>query len=76
MDLGNPIEVVVHYLLIEGMTCLGRWDEFPMASALVCMLTQWTEPIVNHDLRLLACHDSLNYYVAWNLNLKRILSLR
>ena len=24
MDLGNPIETVVHHLLIEGMTCLGH----------------------------------------------------
>ena len=35
MDLGNPIEIVVHNLLIGGMTCLGRYDGFPMVSALV-----------------------------------------
>nr|CAN82426.1 hypothetical protein VITISV_043782 [Vitis vinifera] len=30
VDLGNPVETVVHHLLIEGMTCLGRRDGFPM----------------------------------------------
>ena len=38
MDLGNPIKIVVHYLLIEGMTCLGRRDGFPMVSALVYVM--------------------------------------
>ena len=32
MDLGNPIEVIMHYLLIKGMTCLAHQDEFPMVS--------------------------------------------
>ena len=35
MDLGNPIETVVHHLLIGGMACLGHQDEFPMVSVLV-----------------------------------------
>ena len=35
MDLGNPIEIVVHRLLIEEMTCLGYQDGFPMVSLLV-----------------------------------------
>ena len=30
MDLGNLVEIVVYYLLIRGMTCLGHWDGFPM----------------------------------------------
>ena len=60
---GNPIEVIAHYLLIRGMTCLDYPDEFPMVSALMCMVTQWIGPIVGHDARLLGCHDSLNYYV-------------
>ena len=38
MDLGNPIETVVHYLLIGGMTCLGHQDGFPMVSALVYVM--------------------------------------
>ena len=38
MDLGNPIETIMHHLLIGGMTCLGRWDEFPMVSALVYVM--------------------------------------
>ena len=32
MDLGNLVKIVVHHLLIEGMTCLDRWDGFPMVS--------------------------------------------
>ena len=49
MGLGNPLEVVVHHLLIGGMTGLGYWDEFPMVSALVCMVTHWTGPTMSHD---------------------------
>ena len=39
MGLGNPLEVVVHHLLIGGMTGLGYWDGFPMLSELVCVYT-------------------------------------
>ena len=53
MGLGNPLEVVVHHLLIGGMVGIGYWDEFPMVSTLVCMVTHWTGPMVSHDLRLL-----------------------
>ena len=35
MDLGNPVETVVHYLLIKMMTYLGRQDKFLMMSAIV-----------------------------------------
>ena len=35
MGLGNPLAVVVHYLLIKGITGLGYQDGFPMVSALV-----------------------------------------
>ena len=38
MDLGNLVEIVVHYLLIGGMTYLGRQDRFPMVSALVYVM--------------------------------------
>ena len=39
MGLGNPLEIVVHYLLIKGIVGLGYQDEFPIVSALVCMVT-------------------------------------
>ena len=38
MDLGNPIEIVVYHLLIGGMACFSRWDEFLMVSALVYVM--------------------------------------
>ena len=58
MGLGNPLEVVVHHLLIGEMVGLGYWDGFPMVSALVCMVTHWTGHTVSHDLRLSSSHDS------------------
>ncbi|RVW33146.1 hypothetical protein CK203_094845 [Vitis vinifera] len=39
MGLGNPLEIVVHHLLIGGMAGLSYWDGFSMVSALVCMTT-------------------------------------
>ena len=57
MGLGNPLEVVVHHLLIGGMTDLSYQDGFPMVSALVCMVTHWIGPTVSHDLRLSISHD-------------------
>ena len=30
MGLGNPLEAIVHHLLIGGMTSLSYQDEFPM----------------------------------------------
>ena len=38
MDLCNPLETVVHHLLMEGITCLDCWDEFPMVIALVYVM--------------------------------------
>ena len=38
MDLGNPFGVVFHHLLIREMASLGCRDEFPMKSALVCIV--------------------------------------
>ena len=38
MDLGNPFKVVVHYLLIRGMTGLDHRDRVPMVSSQVCMV--------------------------------------
>ena len=52
MDLGNPIETIVRYLLIERMTYLNHQSEFFMMSALVCTVTHWTGPTVNRDVRL------------------------
>ena len=57
MNLGNLFEGVVHYLLIGGMTSLGRWDRFSMVSALMCMVIHWTRPTMSHELRLSSSHD-------------------
>ena len=57
MGLGNPLEVVVHHLLIRGMVGLSYWDVLPMVSALVCMVTHWTRPTVSNDLKLSSNHD-------------------
>ena len=46
MGLGNPLEVVVHHLVIGGMVGLGYWDGFPMVSVLVCV---WLH--IGKDLR-------------------------
>ena len=40
MNLGIPIETIVHYLLIRGMIYLDRRDKFPMVGVLACMVTQ------------------------------------
>ena len=61
MDLDNLVETVVHYLLIGGMACLGRRDEFPMVNILVYMVTHWIRPRVNHDVRLSGFNDSPSY---------------
>ena len=39
MGLGNPLEVVLHYLLIREMIGLGHQNNFFMVSALVYMVT-------------------------------------
>ena len=57
MGLSNPLETVVYHLLIKGIIGLGYWDEFPMVSVLVCMVTHWTGVTVSHDLRLSSSHD-------------------
>ena len=38
MDLGNPVETIVHHLLIEGMTCLDHQDEFLMVSVIMYVM--------------------------------------
>ena len=35
----NSSKIIVHYLLIRGMTYLDDWDEFSMIRALICMVT-------------------------------------
>ena len=57
MGLGNPLEVVVHHLLIGWMVGLGYHDRFLMVSALVCMITHWIQPMMSHDLTLSSIHD-------------------
>ena len=37
MGLSNPLEVVVHHLLIGMMVGLSYRDRFPIVSALVCV---------------------------------------
>ena len=75
MGLNKPIETVVHYLLIEGMTYLSHQNKILIVSTLVSTVTYWTRSMINHDLRLSSCHDSSSYYTTLTLNLKKILSL-
>ena len=65
MDLGNPFDAIVHHLLIRGMVGVSYWDEVPMVSTLVCMITYGIWSIVSHDIRLLDSHDftKLLYYI-------------
>ena len=53
----NPFDIVVYYFLIGGMIGLSHWNEFQIVSALMCMVTYYTRPMVSHDLRLLGSHD-------------------
>ena len=57
MGIGNLLKVVVYHLLIGRMADLDYRDEFSMVSALICMVTHWTGPMVSHDLRLSSSHD-------------------
>ena len=52
MDLGNLVETIVHQLIIEGMTYLGRRDEFLRVSTLVYVMHIGLRPTANHDARL------------------------
>ena len=38
MDFGNLIEIVVHHLLIGGITFLNYLDEFPMVNTQVYVI--------------------------------------
>ena len=65
MGLGNPLEVVVHYLLIGGTSSPWPSGWSPRVSALVCMVTHWIGLIISHDLRLSSSYDftKLLHYV-------------
>ena len=72
MDLYNLFEIVMHYLLIGGMICLGHLDGFPMVSVLVCMVTYYTRFMVNHDINYQVTMISPGKFVVWTLNFERI----
>ena len=63
--LGNPVEVIVHYLLIGRMTSLDYRNRVFMMSALVCMVTYWIELMVSHNVKLSGNYDftKLLHYV-------------
>ena len=65
MDLHNPFEVILHYLLIRGVVGLGHQDEVLMVSTLVCMITHWIGLMMSHDVRLSGSHNftKLLYYI-------------
>ena len=50
MNLGNPSNIVVYYLQIGGMTCLGYVDGFLVVNALVFVVTHWTGSMINLDI--------------------------
>ena len=56
MNLNNLVKTIVHHLLISGMTCLNRRDEFPMVSALMYVMH------IGHDLRWIMTQD---YQLSW-----------
>ena len=74
MDLDNPFETIVNYFLIGGMTYLGRWDGFPMVSALVYVM-HTGQTYSESWYKANNFHDSPSYYTTWILNLDRILSM-
>ena len=56
MDLDNPIEIIVHHLMIRRMTYLGCRDGFPMVSALVYVMH------IGQNLRWIVMQE---YQVLW-----------
>ena len=78
-ESNNPLEVVVHHLLIGGMTNLGYQNMFPMMSALIYMITHWIRPMVSHNVKLSNSHDftKLLHYVVSQLweNIELMLKL-
>ena len=50
MGLGNTSKVILHYLLIKEMTCLGHQDEFSIMSSLMYMITYYIGLTVSHEI--------------------------
>ena len=73
INLGNPSQVIVYYLLIGEMICLDHQNEVPMVSVLVCAVTYWIRPMVSHDIDYWVVMISPSYYIVWVFNLDRIL---
>ena len=46
MDLSNLVEIVVHHLLIGGITYLSRRDGFPMVSTLVYVIDYYSKSAI------------------------------
>ena len=64
MDLSNLIETIVYYFPIGEMTSLSHRDDFPMMSAIMCIVTHLTWPMVNHDINcwvVMIHHDTRLY---------------
>ena len=57
IGLGNPLEVIVHYLLIGGIVGLGHRDKVSMMSVLIFMVKHWIGPTVNHNIKLSSSHN-------------------
>ena len=57
MNVGNPFQGYSVLPYNGGLDSLGHWNGLPMVSALVCMVTHWTRPIVGHDIKLSGGHD-------------------
>ena len=69
MDLSDPFDAIVYYLLIGGMTSLDNRDKVPMVSTLLCIVTHYIGPMVSHDTRLFSSHNftKLLYYIVSQL---------
>ena len=52
LDLDNPIKIVVYYLLVGRVVCLGRRDRFFMVKAPVYAVMHWIGSMVNQNVRL------------------------
>nr|CAN71268.1 hypothetical protein VITISV_034624 [Vitis vinifera] len=57
---GYSLEVVVHYILIGGMTGLSYWDGFPMVGAPVWMVAYWIGPIWDVESTLELNYEGTN----------------
>ena len=60
VDLDNPLNVLVHYLLIRMMVGFSHRDRVPMVRTLMCTTIPWIVFIVSCDVRLLDCYDFTN----------------